>query len=59
MSILALKGLNIMSTSSLLVKFATNRLLSLLNDFVLVTLRSLRFIVSSFHALQWLDPFTM
>ena len=59
MSILGLKGLSIMSTSSLLVKFATNRLLSLLNDFVLVALRSLRFMVTSFHALQWLDPFTM
>ena len=42
MSILGLKGLNIMSTSSLLVKLATNRLLSLLNDFVLLALRSLR-----------------
>ena len=59
MSIMGLKGLHIMSTSSLLVKLATNRLLSLLNDFVLLALRSLRFMVSSFYALQWLDPFTM
>ena len=45
MSMLGLKGLNIMSTSSLLVKFATNRLLSLLNDFLLLALRSLRFML--------------
>ena len=57
MSILGLKGLNIMSTSSLLLKLATNRLLSLLNDFVFLALRSFRFMVSSFYALQWLDLF--
>ena len=45
------------TTSSLLVKLATNRLLSLLNDFVLLALRSLRFMVTSFHAFQWLDSF--
>ena len=38
-------------------EFATCQTRYLLNDFVLLALRSLRFMVTSFHAFQWLDSF--